>query len=316
MLMPGRKYPAAGGLYRYGFNGKENDNEVKGEGNQQDYGMRIYDPRLVRFLSVDPLQDEYPELTPYQFASDNPITFIDRDGEEAAYKMPDGSIYVQPPSDHNIVRIPQNVQAYGVYCGSKRPDATLVDRITSVFLDFVPYVGPTKMAIEFVFGTDIVTGESSPRLASLPIIKEVRGINKLVRAENQLQKAVNETQKSVTKSEKVILGKDNAIVKNKNSNDKTDFIVTPDGTAVPKGQDRMREGFDKAGFPKKAATETSEKGVTYTVPVKNGKVDVRTMEGSSNHPKRSVITHPNTNSPKTPSGKATSNKKDNHIEQH
>jgi RHS repeat-associated protein len=62
MLMPGRKYPSTI-KYRYGFNGKENDNEVKGEGNQQDYGMRIYDPRLGRFLSVDPITDEYPELT-------------------------------------------------------------------------------------------------------------------------------------------------------------------------------------------------------------------------------------------------------------
>ncbi len=40
--------------YRYGYNGKEND-DVKGEGNQQDYGLRIYDPRVARFLSVDPL---------------------------------------------------------------------------------------------------------------------------------------------------------------------------------------------------------------------------------------------------------------------
>src|SRR5690606_17172303 len=52
MMMPGRKYSA--GSYRYGFNGKENDNDVKGEGNQQDYGMRVYDPRLGKFLSVDP----------------------------------------------------------------------------------------------------------------------------------------------------------------------------------------------------------------------------------------------------------------------
>jgi hypothetical protein len=37
------------GSYRYGFNGKENDNEVKGAGNQQDYGMRIYDPRWGSF---------------------------------------------------------------------------------------------------------------------------------------------------------------------------------------------------------------------------------------------------------------------------
>ena len=37
--------------YRFGFKGKEN--EVKCTGNQQDYGMRIYDPRLARFLSAD-----------------------------------------------------------------------------------------------------------------------------------------------------------------------------------------------------------------------------------------------------------------------
>jgi RHS repeat-associated protein len=68
--------------YRYGFNGKEDDNEVKGEGNEQDYGMRVYDPRLGKFLSVDPLTKGYPELTPYQFASNTPIVGIDQDGGE------------------------------------------------------------------------------------------------------------------------------------------------------------------------------------------------------------------------------------------
>ena len=81
MVIPGRTYSAGNG-YRYGFNGKENDNEVKGEGNQQDYGMRIYDPRLGKFLSVDPITSQYPELTPYQFASNNPIAGIDLDGLE------------------------------------------------------------------------------------------------------------------------------------------------------------------------------------------------------------------------------------------
>ncbi|HBG71011.1 MAG: hypothetical protein A2W93_03085 [Bacteroidetes bacterium GWF2_43_63] len=74
------------GRHRFGFNGKENDNEVKGTGNQQDYGMRIYDPRLGRFLSADPLivqQQKYPELSPYQFASNMPIIAIDLDGLEA-----------------------------------------------------------------------------------------------------------------------------------------------------------------------------------------------------------------------------------------
>jgi len=80
MVTPGRQYSAGSG-YRYGFNGKENDKDIS-EG-VQDYGMRISDNRLGRFLSVDPLTGSYPELTPYQFASNTPIWAIDLDGLEA-----------------------------------------------------------------------------------------------------------------------------------------------------------------------------------------------------------------------------------------
>ena len=83
MQMPGRTFSS--NSYRYGFNGKENDNEVKGSGNQQDYGLRIYDSRLAKFLSVDPLTKKYPELTPYQFASNTPIQAVDLDGAEALF---------------------------------------------------------------------------------------------------------------------------------------------------------------------------------------------------------------------------------------
>ena len=78
--MPGRT--TSSGSYRYGFNGKENDNEVKGEGAQYDYGFRIYDPRLGRFLSVDPLIADYPSWSPYPFAMNRPIDGIDVDGLE------------------------------------------------------------------------------------------------------------------------------------------------------------------------------------------------------------------------------------------
>ena len=97
MQMPGRNFTASSSSsYRYGFNGKENDNEVKGEGNQQDYGMRIYDPRVGRFLSVDPLTQQYPYYTPYQFAGNMPIWATDLDGSEpsisnTAFKLVFGS---------------------------------------------------------------------------------------------------------------------------------------------------------------------------------------------------------------------------------
>jgi RHS repeat-associated protein len=85
VIQPGLSYNAGG--YRFGFNGKENDNDVKGLGNQRDYGMRISDPRLGRFLSVDPLTKDYPELTLYQFASNRPIDGIDLDGKEWEEKL-------------------------------------------------------------------------------------------------------------------------------------------------------------------------------------------------------------------------------------
>ncbi len=84
MIMDQRSTSTAG--YRYGYNGKENEDDVKGEGNQQDYGLRIYDPRVARFLSVDPLAPDYPWYTLYQFAGNAPVWALDLDGlEELIY---------------------------------------------------------------------------------------------------------------------------------------------------------------------------------------------------------------------------------------
>jgi RHS repeat-associated protein len=65
-------------LYRYKFNGKELDGETE----TQDYGMRIYNAALGRFLSVDPYTNKYPMLSTYQFASNRPIEGVDLDGKE------------------------------------------------------------------------------------------------------------------------------------------------------------------------------------------------------------------------------------------
>lgn len=80
MNLPGRKYQTE--AYRFAFNGKEQDPGVKGEGVQYDYGFRIYDARIAKFLSVDPLAPSYPWYTPYQFAGNKPIWAIDLDGLE------------------------------------------------------------------------------------------------------------------------------------------------------------------------------------------------------------------------------------------
>ncbi|MEN9450541.1 MAG: hypothetical protein RJA83_1159, partial [Pseudomonadota bacterium] len=68
--------------YRFAFNGKEKENESYGNGNEYDFGARIYDPRLGRWISCDPLALKYPDQTPYNYCVNSPILFIDPDGKE------------------------------------------------------------------------------------------------------------------------------------------------------------------------------------------------------------------------------------------
>jgi len=79
------------GEYRYGFNGMEKDTELKGEGNSLDFGARIYDSRLGRWLSRDPLMSIYPSLSPYHGIGNNPILFKDIDGKKILFAATQGS---------------------------------------------------------------------------------------------------------------------------------------------------------------------------------------------------------------------------------
>jgi len=47
-----------------------------------DFGVRIYDARIGRFLSTDSHEKNYPGFSPYQFCNDNPIFFKDSDGRD------------------------------------------------------------------------------------------------------------------------------------------------------------------------------------------------------------------------------------------
>ena len=68
--------------YRYGFNGKEKDDELKGGGNSYDFGARMYDPRIGRWFARDFLAIKYPSYSPYVFSIDSPLNVIDPDGKD------------------------------------------------------------------------------------------------------------------------------------------------------------------------------------------------------------------------------------------
>ncbi len=67
-------------LMKRGFNGKENDIEIKGQGNSQDFGARLYDNRLGRWFKPDRYEALYESLSPYNFVANTPIQATDADG--------------------------------------------------------------------------------------------------------------------------------------------------------------------------------------------------------------------------------------------
>ncbi|SRX75279.1 RHS repeat-associated core domain-containing protein [Aequorivita antarctica] len=85
MLQPGRHANTSD--YRYGFQGQEMDDEIKGEGNSLNYTFRMHDPRVGRFFARDQLEAKYPYLTPYQFSSNQPIHASELEGLESKMEL-------------------------------------------------------------------------------------------------------------------------------------------------------------------------------------------------------------------------------------
>jgi RHS repeat-associated protein len=79
--LPGRTFNSSES--RYGFQGQEKIDELHGNsGDSYDFGARIYDARLGRWLSADPLERKFPNYSTYTFCFDNTIIVVDLDGME------------------------------------------------------------------------------------------------------------------------------------------------------------------------------------------------------------------------------------------
>ena len=89
-LVPNRH--GSSNSYRYGFQGQEMDNEIKGEGNSLNYTFRMHDPRVGRFFAIDPLIKDYPHYSPYSFSGNKVIASIELEGLEDVWVADGGSV--------------------------------------------------------------------------------------------------------------------------------------------------------------------------------------------------------------------------------
>ena len=97
------------GNHRYGFQGQESDNEVKGEGNNSlNFKYRMHDPRIGRFFAVDPLAYKYVYNSPYAFSENRVIDAFELEGLE----MVRGTISAEKSKD---IKLALNIVITFVY---------------------------------------------------------------------------------------------------------------------------------------------------------------------------------------------------------
>ncbi|MBR6064702.1 MAG: RHS repeat-associated core domain-containing protein [Bacteroidales bacterium] len=138
-------YPACGNVlgYRYAspdgdasptivharsftFSAKEKDSET----GLSYFGSRYYSSDLSIWLSVDPMSDKYPSLSPYVYCADNPVKLVDPEGEEMWIPEVDGKgnvSYIAEDGDNYETFIEQ------FYCFKRGKDNKLVDKSLEIF---------------------------------------------------------------------------------------------------------------------------------------------------------------------------------------
>ena len=145
--------------YTYGFNGKEKDqNGEWGSVTNYDYGFRIYNPGIGKFLSVDPLTASYPWYTPYQFAGNTPIQAIDLDGLEEYFVIWDQHERAKEQMTTEELNRINQIEFYTVMGLSSGPilaEAAAVSGLYSLFLRGIAFAYTNPVSFNYASMTAV-----------------------------------------------------------------------------------------------------------------------------------------------------------------
>jgi len=121
LLMPKRNTASANTTEK--FTGKKLDENT----GQYYFGARYYDPALMRFFVPDRFADKYPSMTPYQYAANNPVNFIDVNGDSIDVNQ----LYEQD-KDGNYIHKDQ-IRAFELFASTKEGSAWIKERAQAGF---------------------------------------------------------------------------------------------------------------------------------------------------------------------------------------
>ena len=112
---------------RYTFSGKERDEET----GYSYFGARYYNSAYSIWLSVDPMSDKYPSISPYVYCGNNPVKLVDANGEE--WEINEAG-YIREVGDKNNLKL-YAVKGYSQDDFGKRKTVGYGKKQKEIFVD-------------------------------------------------------------------------------------------------------------------------------------------------------------------------------------